>query len=192
MKATLLSSSIPSSVTRPPVGELSFLDSGITYTAGEYTEVIPKDQIHAINSEPIFEAGKELFRNLYIKNKDLKDLIFTVSAEDLNSVSQKISSLTNGSTSRLQNEPLEFGLLFTRPMRKDSAFIPIILIAIFGAFSTFTGTYNGAVPSSSIGLFAFLLDIVFFPILIGFILVAIFFLIPRRLYHLVIKKRSNS
>lgn len=191
MKATLLSTSIPSTVTRPKEGELSFLDSGITYTSGDFTEVISNDQIHAIRSEPIFEPGKESFRNLYIKNTDLKDMIFTVAAEDLKSVSVMISSLSSSSASSLQNEPLKFGLLFTRPMRKDSALIPIILIAIFGAFSTFTGLYNGAVPSSSIGLFAFLIDMVFAPLLVGLILVSIFFLIPRRLYHLIVKRKKN-
>ena len=183
MRATLLSSSIPSSVIRPQVGELSFLDSGITYTSGEFTEVIPKDQIHALRSEPIFEPGKESFRNLYIKNKDLKDLIFTVAAEDLNSVSVTISSLSKGFASTLQSEPLKFGLLFTKPMRKDSALIPIILIAAFGAFSTFTGTYGGSVPGGSVGQFAFLLDVIFAPLLVGLLLVSIFFLIPRRLFH---------
>lgn len=191
MKAKLLSASIPSTVTRPKEGELSFLDSGITYTSGEFTEVISKEQIHAIKMEPIFEPGKESFRNVYIKNKDLKDLIFTVASEDLKSVSEAISSLSNGYASSSQNEPLKFGLLFTRPMRKDSALIPIILIAIFGAFSTFTGTYNGAVPSSSIGLFAFLIDMIFAPLLVGLILVSIFFLIPRRLYHLIVKRNKN-
>jgi hypothetical protein len=185
MKATLLSASIPSAVARPQVGELSFLDSGITYTSGEFTEVIPKDQIHAIRSEPIFEPGKESYRNLYIKNKELKDIIFTVAAEDLNSVSLMIFSLTNKSMASLQNEPVKFGLLFTRPMRKDSALIPIVLIAIYGAFSTFIGTYSGAIPGSSIGLFAFLLDIVLVPVFAGLLLVSIFYLIPRRIYHLL-------
>ena len=191
MKAKLLSTSITSTVTRPKEGELSFLDSGITYTSGEFTEVISKDKIHAIRVEPTFEPGKESFRNLYIKNTDLKDTIFTVASEDLKSVSEAISSLSNGYTSSLQSEPLRFGLLFTRPIRKDSALIPIILIAIFGAFSAFTGTYNGAVPSSSIGLFAFLVDMVFAPLLVGLILVSIFFLIPRRLYHLIVKRNKN-
>lgn len=191
MKATLLNTSIPSTVTRPKEGELSFLDSGITYTSGDFTEVISKNQIYAIRSEPIFEPGKESFRNLYIKNKDLKDIIFTVSTEDLNSVSLKIYSLTNKSMESLQKEPVKFGLLFTRPMRKDSALIPIALIAIFGAFSTFTGTYSGTVPNNSIGLFAFLLDIVLVPIIVGLLLVSIFFLIPRRLFNFFIRRNRK-
>jgi hypothetical protein len=191
MKATLLSASIPTAVARPQAGELSFLDSGITYNSGEFTEVFPKDEIHAIRSEPIFEPGKESFRNLYIKNKDLKDIIFTVSAEDLNSVSLKIFSLTNSSASKLQNEPIKFGLLFTRPIQKDTALIPIILIAIYGAFSTFIGTYSGTAPGSSIGLFAFLLDIVLVPVLAGLLLVSIFYLIPRRLFHLFFKRNKQ-
>jgi hypothetical protein len=191
MKATLLSASIPTAVARPQAGELSFLDSGITYNSGEFTEVFPKDEIHAIRSEPIFEPGKESFRNLYIKNKDLKDIIFTVSAEDLNSVSLKIFSLTNSSASKLQNEPIKFGLLFTRPIQKDTALIPIILIAIYGAFSTFIGTYSGTAPGSSIGLFAFLLDIVLVPVLAGLLLVSIFYLIPRRLFHLFFKRNEQ-
>jgi len=191
MKATLLSASIPTAVARPQAGELSFLDSGITYNSGEFTEVFPKDEIHAIRSEPIFEPGKESFRNLYIKNKDLKDIIFTVSAEDLNSVSLKIFSLTNSSASKLQNEPIKFGLLFTRPIQKDTALIPIILVAIYGAFSTFIGTYSGTAPGSSIGLFAFLLDIVLVPVLAGLLLVSIFYLIPRRLFHLFFKRNKQ-
>jgi hypothetical protein len=190
MKATLLSASIPSAVARPQVGELSFLDSGITYTSGEFTEVFPRDQIHGIRSEPSFQPGKESFKNLFIKNLDLNDIIFTVTAEDLNSVSLQISSLGKGFTASLPNEPVKFGLLFTRPIRKDSALIPIILIAIFGAFSTFTGTYKGAVPATSPGLIAFLLDVVFVPLFIGFLFVAIFFLIPRRVYHLILKRSS--
>ena len=128
---------------------------------------------------------------MYVKNIDLEDIIFTVSAEDLKTVSATISSLSNGFASSSQNEPIKFGLLFTRPMRKDSALIPIILIAVFGAFSTFSGTYNGVVPGSSIGMLAFFLDMVFLPVFIGFVLVSVFYLIPRRLYHLVVKRNKK-
>jgi hypothetical protein len=191
MRATVLSASIPSTATRPKEGELTFLDSGITYTSGDFTESFHHDQIHGIKIEPIFQPGKESFRNLYITNSDLNNIIFTVTSEDLKSVSLIISSLNNRSETSEQNEPVKFGLLFTRPMRKDSALIPIILIAIFGAISSFTGTYNGAVPGSSIGVLAFVIDIVFGPLLVGLILTSIFFLAPRRVYHLLSNRRKK-
>lgn len=117
--------------------------------------------------------------------RELKRNIYTVAEKDLSSIPS-----TYVETDFKKAEPVRFRFLFIVPARKDFALIPLLLIAVFDSIQAYTGIYIGQVPGSSIGIIAFLIDIIFAPLFVGFLWTLVLFLIPRRIFYSLTRRND--